>query len=292
MSGNIKFGFLLAPIVLALLVVTSSCTTIKPLNEKISIDAANPMPREEALSLIVENFKVTPAIPSSKGLAWGWVFKGFWGDGKNEDVANKGLKLFKRNIKKESAGIPGLASGETWYFEKFYNYEQVYVNCVTMDDSPVISLHSHPGKTRFGGYVRYFYFKKEKLDTVLKICNALTSIGAELIDVNAETKYAEAPKVRTPSPLARNWKPSDRIKIAESPPTIAPQPSTPQLPKSKEEDRLRLSAEQGYAEAQFNLGLKYFNGQGVPQDYKEAVRWYRLSAEQGDEGAQNHLETI
>ena len=50
----------------------------------------------------------------------------------------------------------------------------------------------------------------------------------------------------------------------------------------KEAVRLyRLSAEQGDAEAQSNLGFMYANGQGVPQNYKEAVKWYRLSAEQG-----------
>ena len=51
----------------------------------------------------------------------------------------------------------------------------------------------------------------------------------------------------------------------------------------------RLAAEQGHASSQFNLGLMYDNGQGVPQDYKEAVRWYRLAAEQGDSDAQNNL---
>ena len=33
----------------------------------------------------------------------------------------------------------------------------------------------------------------------------------------------------------------------------------------------------------------YKNGQGVPQDYKEVVRLYRLSAEQGDAEAQSSL---
>ena len=41
-------------------------------------------------------------------------------------------------------------------------------------------------------------------------------------------------------------------------------------------------AKQGDADAQYNLGLMYRNGQGVPQDYKTAVKWYRLAAEQGD----------
>ena len=58
----------------------------------------------------------------------------------------------------------------------------------------------------------------------------------------------------------------------------------------KEAVRLyRLSAEQGDAKAQFNLGNRYYNGQGVPQDYKEAVKWYRLSAEQGVAQAQYNL---
>ena len=35
---------------------------------------------------------------------------------------------------------------------------------------------------------------------------------------------------------------------------------------------MRPLAEQGHADAQFNLGVMYSNGQGVPQDYREAVR--------------------
>ena len=45
-------------------------------------------------------------------------------------------------------------------------------------------------------------------------------------------------------------------------------------------------AEQGDAEAQFHLGEKYDTGLGVTQDDKEAVKWYRLSAEQGYAKAQ------
>jgi len=51
----------------------------------------------------------------------------------------------------------------------------------------------------------------------------------------------------------------------------------------------RLSAEQGEAYAQFNLGVLYAKGQGVPQDYKEAIKWYRLAAEQGHHEAQTNL---
>jgi TPR repeat protein len=52
---------------------------------------------------------------------------------------------------------------------------------------------------------------------------------------------------------------------------------------------LRPLAEQGHAEAQFNLGLMYYNGQGVPKDDAKAVKWYRKAAEQGNADAQNNL---
>ena len=48
----------------------------------------------------------------------------------------------------------------------------------------------------------------------------------------------------------------------------------------------RHAAEQGDADAQFNLGSMYATGRGVPQDDAEAVRWYRLATEQGDASAQ------
>ena len=55
------------------------------------------------------------------------------------------------------------------------------------------------------------------------------------------------------------------------------------------EGLLRPLAEQGNATAQFDLGGMYQNGQGVPQDYAEASRWYRLAAEQGEGRAQVEL---
>tara|TARA_R110002049_G_scaffold225149_1_gene396965 strand:- start:113 stop:382 length:270 start_codon:yes stop_codon:yes gene_type:complete len=44
-----------------------------------------------------------------------------------------------------------------------------------------------------------------------------------------------------------------------------------------------------YAKAQYNLGLLYDNGEGVPENDVEAVQWYWLAAQQGDAGAQNNL---
>ena len=38
-------------------------------------------------------------------------------------------------------------------------------------------------------------------------------------------------------------------------------------------------AEAGNAYAQSNLGVMYFKGNGVPKDYAEAVKWWRLAAD-------------
>ncbi len=51
----------------------------------------------------------------------------------------------------------------------------------------------------------------------------------------------------------------------------------------------KKAAEQGNAFAQFNLGLMYEKGRGVPQDDGQAVVWYKKAAEQGHAIAQYNL---
>jgi hypothetical protein len=51
----------------------------------------------------------------------------------------------------------------------------------------------------------------------------------------------------------------------------------------------RLAAEQGSVEAQYGLGRMYRIGEGVPEDDAEAARFYRLAAEQGHVLAQVNL---
>ena len=48
-------------------------------------------------------------------------------------------------------------------------------------------------------------------------------------------------------------------------------------------------AEQGSSKAQNNLGIMYDKGQGVPQDYTEAVKWYLKAAKKGNARAQTNL---
>ena len=47
----------------------------------------------------------------------------------------------------------------------------------------------------------------------------------------------------------------------------------------------RMAAEQGEASAQFKLGIMYAMGEGVPEDYVMAYVWANLSAAQGQKEA-------
>ena len=52
------------------------------------------------------------------------------------------------------------------------------------------------------------------------------------------------------------------------------------------------SAEKGHADAQCLLGGCYYFGFGVTKDEKEAVKWYTKSAEQGSGYAKEALEKL
>jgi uncharacterized protein len=52
---------------------------------------------------------------------------------------------------------------------------------------------------------------------------------------------------------------------------------------------LRPLAEQGDDVAQFDLGVMYNEGWGVPRDYVQAAKWYRRAAIQGNADAQFNL---
>ncbi len=63
------------------------------------------------------------------------------------------------------------------------------------------------------------------------------------------------------------------------------------VPKNAEEGVrwYREAAAQGFMDAQVNLGTAYARGEGVPKDDAVAARWYRMAAEQGDAVAQGTL---
>ena len=52
---------------------------------------------------------------------------------------------------------------------------------------------------------------------------------------------------------------------------------------------IRPLAEKGYPFAQFNLGVLYDEGKGMPEDNAKAMEWYRKAAESGYSKAQINL---
>ena len=53
-----------------------------------------------------------------------------------------------------------------------------------------------------------------------------------------------------------------------------------------------LAAEQGSASAQYNLGVMYDNGEGVIQDYVRAHMWFNLVTSKGEEKARKNREEV
>jgi TonB family protein len=53
---------------------------------------------------------------------------------------------------------------------------------------------------------------------------------------------------------------------------------------------LRAAAERGHPHAQYQLGMRYEQGDGVPADRDEAMRWYKAAAKQDDVFALQRLK--
>jgi len=74
--------------------------------------------------------------------------------------------------------------------------------------------------------------------------------------------------------------------------TQASQPSSKlqsQRPQAQSLADLRKFADQGDAEAQYQMGVRFHNGEDVPQDDAQAMQWFLRAAEQGHVTAQSAL---
>lgn len=54
----------------------------------------------------------------------------------------------------------------------------------------------------------------------------------------------------------------------------------------------RLAADQGDATAELHIGLMYLDGAGVPQDYTEEAKWFQRAADRGEPAAQYNLGAL
>lgn len=57
-------------------------------------------------------------------------------------------------------------------------------------------------------------------------------------------------------------------------------------------NQLQRLANQGFAEAQYDLGEMYYFSEGVRQDYAKAKNWYQKAADQGVAEAQHNLGVL
>lgn len=68
--------------------------------------------------------------------------------------------------------------------------------------------------------------------------------------------------------------------------------ATTTAPNGPSSDAVFKFAQQGNADAQYNLALMYLKGLGVKQNSPKAVRLFQLAAKQGDVDAQNGLGVL
>jgi len=86
--------------------------------------------------------------------------------------------------------------------------------------------------------------------------------------------------------------PKVRSKVVDSGTTAqnpVPKSSSGSVSLPDNVDTLRHLAEQGDSAAQFDLGLRYADGDHVKQDYGEAAHWFELAADRGEVKAQSIL---
>lgn len=62
--------------------------------------------------------------------------------------------------------------------------------------------------------------------------------------------------------------------------------------EAKAAEWFRRAALQGNAQGQLELGVMYVNGEGIPVDLPEGYAWYSLAARQGNTDAQGYLEDL
>jgi TPR repeat protein len=92
----------------------------------------------------------------------------------------------------------------------------------------------------------------------------------------------------TPPSSDSTWSPPEKDFDQEPPksPTLTHSQVLERLSNIKE---VKTKAKAGDPESQVALGWHYMNGDGLPKDEKEAIRWFTRAAEQGYAKAQHNL---
>ena len=143
------------------------------------------------------------------------------------------------------------------------------------------------------------------------IAAAVTAVQAQTIIIpRAARARPAAPRRHLPHPVVNRpaQRPTRFLTVTNQAP-LAPRPPVlvvpvtvvvdPEKTKIEQEAVLkhtvefqRVRAESGSAQAQYDLGKRYFSGDGVEKDLREARKWLALSAQQGNELAGAKLEQL
>lgn len=118
----------------------------------------------------------------------------------------------------------------------------------------------------------------------------------------AQTNAAPAAKPSSPAepvPTTLALVPSTQPKSAQ-PPATAQKPTAPAAkpvalaskPASSSADKVAAAANQGNAAAETIIGLRYLDGQGIPADATQALKWLQRAADAGQAVAQYRLGTM
>ena len=100
------------------------------------------------------------------------------------------------------------------------------------------------------------------------------------------------PAKLAPAPKAPTAEPAGQATLTPAAP-LTPAPATPvdTAPVAPAKVTLMDAARQGNAAAQYEVGQRYANGEGVDQDMGEAAKWFERAAQQGLAAAQYRLAT-
>lgn len=110
-------------------------------------------------------------------------------------------------------------------------------------------------------------------------------------------KFGDTPFVNGAAPVV----PSNPTTLASAPSSLQPNPVAPVAPGATLENlppeaigpmALRSAAAAGNAAAEFQIGVNYTEGKGVPSDLAEAAKWYEKAAAKGLAPAQYRLASL
>ena len=82
------------------------------------------------------------------------------------------------------------------------------------------------------------------------------------------------------------------VLVVASSPVALSQAAQGSSDERQEFSSLLAKAEKGDADAQYRLGVMYFNGEGVPKNDAEAYFWWNLAAAQGNENAKTNRDIV